>query len=137
MAASPAYDTFPRQAHTSLQYVLITMSHLVPVLTPMIEVDHTPKVHPASPSESLPNSFASYRQKAQQHGPLKGGSKAQESSQSSSGLVGGRAGASLGSIQPAKGEFFDRDELPARFRRTRWTQAEMDAIDSGGASLFG
>jgi small subunit ribosomal protein YMR-31 len=88
-------------------------------------------VHPASPSQSLPESFATYRQKAQQHGPLN-----QTSSFSSGGHIGGTPGASLGPIEAGKGLYFDRSELPARFQRLAWTQAEIEAVESGGASLF-
>jgi small subunit ribosomal protein YMR-31 len=95
------------------------------------EIDHTPKVHPASPSQSLPESFASYRQKAQQHGPLN-----HTNSYSSRGQIGGTPGASLGPVEPSKGLYFDRSELPARFQRLAWSQAEIEAIESGGASLF-
>jgi small subunit ribosomal protein YMR-31 len=42
----------------------------------------------------------------------------------------------LGSVQPKEGEVWDRNELPKRFRRTAFTEAEMEAIESGGASLF-
>ncbi|CRK14265.1 hypothetical protein BN1723_010291, partial [Verticillium longisporum] len=35
------------------------------------------------------------------------------------------------------GEFFDRSELPARFRRQAIPLAELEAVESGGASLFG
>ncbi|KAF2273225.1 uncharacterized protein EI97DRAFT_461297 [Westerdykella ornata] len=94
-------------------------------------IDHTPHAHPASPSGSLPESFAAYRQKAQQHGPLN-----QRSSFSSSGHIGGRPGASLGPVEPQSGVYFDRSELPARFQRLAWTQAEIEAVESGGASLF-
>lgn len=45
------------------------------------------------------------------------------------------AGAALGSVAPAKGEFFDRSELPARFRRAPIDLAEIDAIETGGATL--
>lgn len=45
-------------------------------------------------------------------------------------------GQQLGNVQPGKGEVWDRDELPARFRRMRWSEAEMEAVNSGGASLF-
>lgn len=99
-------------------------------------VDHTPHVHPAAPSSSLPDSFANYRSKAQQHGPL-GGQVAPASSASSGayGAIGGRTGHELGSVEARKGEFFDRSELPARFRRTPWTEEEIEAITSGGASM--
>ncbi|MCJ1364773.1 hypothetical protein MMC16_003890 [Acarospora aff. strigata] len=98
-------------------------------------LDHTPHVHPASPTETLPDSFASYRSKAQQHGPLTHGSSSSSSSLAY-GAIGGHAGSSLGSVTPPKGQYFDRNELPARFRRTPWTQDEMDAIETGGASMF-
>lgn len=92
-------------------------------------IDHTPRPHPASPSGVLPDSFAAYRSKAQQHGPLSRTSFTQ-------GSVGRSAGASLGPVQPQQGEYFDRAELPARFHRLPWTEAEMEAIETGGASLF-
>jgi small subunit ribosomal protein YMR-31 len=111
-------------------------------LTETESVDHTPHAHPASPSESLPDSFASYRSKAQQHGPL-GGSRGSSTAGSGSapsrvyGAIGARPGRELGAIQPKQGEYFDRNELPKRFRRTPFTDAEMDAIQTGGASLYG
>lgn len=110
--------------------------------SPPESVDHTPHAHPASPSESLPDSFASYRSKAQQHGPL-GGSRARNTSAPSPasslsyGVIGSRPGMELGSIEPKDGEYFDRNELPKRFWRTPFTDAEMEAIQSGGASLYG
>ncbi|KAI9815123.1 MAG: hypothetical protein M1827_002966 [Pycnora praestabilis] len=95
-------------------------------------MDHAPHAHPASPTHDLPDSFASYRQKAQQHGPLNHRSQFS----TSGGAIGGQPGSSLGPIEPPQGQYFDRDDLPTRFRRTIWTQAEIDAIDSGGASMF-
>lgn len=98
------------------------------------EVDHTPKAHPASPTHSLPESFKTYRQKAQQHGPL---NQTLGYSTIVGGHVGGTPGANLGRIEPEQGQYFDRSELPPRFQRLSWTQAEIDAIESGGASLHG
>ncbi|KAF1921746.1 hypothetical protein BDU57DRAFT_61050 [Ampelomyces quisqualis] len=98
------------------------------------KVDHTPHAHPASPSHALPESFASYRQKAQQHGPLNPAMKNNYST-IVGGHIGGAPGTSLGRVEAAKGEYFDRSELPARFQRLSWTAAEMEAIESGGASL--
>ena len=92
-------------------------------------VDHSPRVHPASPTGALPDSFATYRAKAQQHGPLGRASF-------TSGGIGGMSGAALGPVRPAAGEFFDRAELPARFGRLSWSEAEIEAIESGGASMF-
>ncbi|KAF2127310.1 hypothetical protein P153DRAFT_358915 [Dothidotthia symphoricarpi CBS 119687] len=92
------------------------------------KVDHTPHAHPASPTHALPESFASYRQKAQQHGPLQ---KNQIPAH-----IGATPGASLGPIEPGRGMYFDRSELPSRFQRLSWSQDEIDAIESGGASQF-
>jgi small subunit ribosomal protein YMR-31 len=52
------------------------------------------------------------------------------------GAIGGSSARMLGSVQPKEGEVWDRNELPKRFRRTAFTEAEMEAIESGGASLF-
>jgi small subunit ribosomal protein YMR-31 len=98
-----------------------------------IDVDNTPQPHPASPTHALPESFASYRQKAQQHGPLNPGLRGYSSIVG--GHIGGAPGTSLGRVEAGKGEYFDRSELPARFQRMSWTEAEMEAIESGGASL--
>ncbi|KAK2763911.1 hypothetical protein FQN54_009530 [Arachnomyces sp. PD_36] len=95
-------------------------------------VDHTPRVHPASPAPKLPDSFATYRAKAQQHGPLNSPTRPSLAY----GAIGGHSGSSLGPVSPKQGEFFDRDELPTRFRRMPWSQTEIDAIETGGASLF-
>ncbi|KAL4930631.1 alpha-ketoglutarate dehydrogenase subunit KGD4 [Aspergillus undulatus] len=92
-------------------------------------VDHTPRAHPASPTGVLPDSFAAYRAKAQQHGPLGRASFTQ-------GSVGRTPGASLGPVQPKEGQFFDRAELPARFHRLPYSAAEIEAIETGGASLY-
>ncbi len=93
------------------------------------DVDHTPAAHPASPTHTLPNSFAQYRQRAQQHGPLTGNGNSH-----APGAIGSHSGHSLGPVKADKGEYFDRSELPTRFRRTPWTAAEIEAIESGGAS---
>ncbi|MCJ1313268.1 hypothetical protein MMC25_006945 [Agyrium rufum] len=111
--------------------------------SPPASVDHTPAPHPASPSHSLPDSFANYRSKAQQHGPLGGQQKPPALSGSAGGAshaygaVGGHSGRSLGSVKPAQGLYFDRSELPKRFGRTPMTEAEIEAVETGGASLFG
>lgn len=97
------------------------------------EIDHTPHAHPMSPSKSLPssftnpspNTFSSYRQQAIQHGPL--GQQRLRAGQIS--------GKSLGPVQPKQGEYFDRNELPARFRRTKFSVEEIDAIETAGATM--
>ncbi|KAF7866960.1 hypothetical protein EAF04_005800 [Stromatinia cepivora] len=102
-------------------------------------IDHSARPHPASPSHELPagfaeaqksssSSFSSYRQKAQQHGPL-------GRSASNDGTIGSLSGRALGPVAPNKGEYFDRNELPARFRRTPIDLAEIDAIETGGATV--
>jgi len=100
-------------------------------------VDHTPHPHPASPTGSLPSgfasshtSFSSYRDHAQQFGPLR------KTIKSSSGGVGGLAGSDLGSVAPPKGYYFDRNDLPSRFHRAPLTAAEIEAIETGGAAAF-
>ena len=107
---------------------------------PAESTDSTPHAHPASPSTTLPDSFVQYRSKAQQHGPLAHRSRSLSSSSSPSplayGVIGGHTGESLGSVKAPQGQYFDRSELPARFGRTKWTQAEIDAVETGGASLF-
>ncbi|KIE02537.1 ribosomal protein YMR-31, partial [Metarhizium majus ARSEF 297] len=107
-------------------------------------IDHTPKPHPASPTGSLPESFAayghgstasrhasfsSYRDHAQQHGPL------QKTIRNADSGVGGASGYQLGPINPPSGVFFDVSELPARFRRAPIDMAEIEAVESGGAAL--
>ncbi|GAW15095.1 hypothetical protein EKO27_g7142 [Xylaria grammica] len=94
-------------------------------------IDHTPHPHPASPTGSLPanfghthTSFSSYRDSAQQHGPLRKS-------------LGSIPASRLGPITAPKGQYFDRNELPERFRRTPISLAEIEAVESGGASLFG
>lgn len=105
-------------------------------------VDYTPRPHPASPTGTLPQgfgsgwtskgtkhtSFSSYRDHAQQFGPLQNSIREVG--------VGGTAGANLGSVSPPRGVFFDRSELPARFRRQPIDLAEIEAVESGGAALY-
>lgn len=102
-------------------------------------MDHTPQPHPASPTSSLPSdftsspshtSFSEYRDRSQQHGPLR-----RTWTRLADAGIGGAAAAALPSIKPANGMFFDRDELPARFRRRVWSAEEIEAVESGGASV--
>jgi small subunit ribosomal protein YMR-31 len=111
------------------------------LLTSIASIDHSPRPHPVSPTKSLPegfgsassspssSSFSSYRDKAQQHGPLGRANNGAEKS------VAALSGHALGPVVPEKGQYFDRNELPARFRRTPLTAAEIDAIETGGATL--
>ncbi|KAK7948456.1 hypothetical protein PG997_001000 [Apiospora hydei] len=99
-------------------------------------IDHSPQPHPASPTGSLPgsgnshNSFSQYRDSAQQHGPLRKTVGAQSG-------IGGASGAALGPVEAPKGTYFDRSQLPARFQRAPIDMAEIEAVESGGAALFG
>ncbi|KAL1866123.1 hypothetical protein VTK73DRAFT_4890 [Phialemonium thermophilum] len=105
-------------------------------------VDHTPKPHPASPTHSLPPSFSeaaqgsshstfsSYRDHAQQFGPLR------KTIRTDATGVGSLSGSELGPVVPPKGVFFDRNELPPRFRRIPLTAAEIEIIETGGAAAF-
>ncbi|WPH01068.1 Hypothetical protein R9X50_00390300 [Acrodontium crateriforme] len=107
------------------------------------QVDHAPHAHPASPDHTLPESFSSYRQRATSHGPLGGGQQRVASSAASVpstvmspyGAIGGHSAKQLGSVKPASGEFWDRSQLPKRFQRLQWSEAEIEAIESGGASM--
>lgn len=101
-------------------------------------LDHKPRVHAASPSHQLPAdfirsnptpSFSSYRQQAQQHGPL-GRIKSNGESR-----IGSTSGFSLGPVIATNGEYFDRSELPSRFHKSRIDLVEIDAIETGGATL--
>ncbi|KAI0479444.1 hypothetical protein GGR56DRAFT_378628 [Xylariaceae sp. FL0804] len=97
-------------------------------------VDHTPRPHPQSPTGSLPEAFVatrgnshadfqSYRSNMQLHGPLHN--------------IGGVPAARLGPVEPPRGTAWDRNELPERFRRAPLTPAEIEAVETGGAALFG
>ncbi|ODV91709.1 hypothetical protein CANCADRAFT_74955 [Tortispora caseinolytica NRRL Y-17796] len=72
--------------------------------------DLAPKLHPLDPHKELPSSFAAYRLKAQQHGPLV----------KSSGL-------------PNAGEVIARFQLPKRFQYPVVEDLEIDIVNSGGA----
>ncbi|KAK4096604.1 hypothetical protein N658DRAFT_519106 [Parathielavia hyrcaniae] len=100
-------------------------------------VDHTPQPHPASPTHSLPASFTSsshtsfsaYRDHAQQFGPLRKTIKAD-------GSIGGSPASNLGPVVPPQGVAFDRNDLPSRFHRQPLTAAEIEAVETGGATLW-
>jgi small subunit ribosomal protein YMR-31 len=102
-----------------------------------VSVDHTPQPHPASPTHSLPESFksshtsfSSYRDHAQQFGPLR------KTITTATAGIGGKAGSDLGPVAAPQGAYFDRNELPSRFHRSPLTAAEIEAIETGGAALF-
>ncbi|KAK4196239.1 hypothetical protein QBC40DRAFT_310005 [Triangularia verruculosa] len=103
-----------------------------------VSIDHTPRPHPASPTNSLPasftngsahTSFSAYRDHAQQFGPLRKTIRADAG-------IGGNAGSALGSVAPPSGVYFDRNDLPARFHRVPLTADEIEAIETGGAAAW-
>lgn len=53
------------------------------------------------------------------------------------GAIGGKSARELGPIKLKEGEYFDVTELPKRFQKRVWTEPEMDAITSGGATMWG
>lgn len=104
-------------------------------------IDHAARhPHPASPTQNLPSDFAavsshetfsSYRDHAQQFGPLRKTIKTL-----SERGIGGATGNELGPVAASQGEYFDRNDLPGRFRRTPLSAAEIEAVETGGATLF-
>jgi small subunit ribosomal protein YMR-31 len=77
---------------------------------------HDPQPHPQSPKDTPATDFKRYRANAQQHGPLARSGhfpsrQTKDNSEASSEVV------------------FDRDDLPARFRRMVLTPQEIEAID--------
>ncbi|KAI5285860.1 hypothetical protein KEM52_002257 [Ascosphaera acerosa] len=92
-------------------------------------IGQTPRPHPMSPTADLPETFKTYRAKAQQHGPL--------AARTASSGAGTAAAASSATAAPtlAPGEVWDRSMLPRRFHRLAWTETEIEAIETGGASL--
>ncbi len=100
-------------------------------LTPILSLP--PRLLPSSFSashESSHSTFSSYRDHAQQHGPLR------KTIKSSAGGIGGHSGSELGPVSAPKGTFFDRNELPARFRRAPLTLAEIESIETGWGYCF-
>ena len=127
----------PPTSFTSLQSFPLTslflQEHNITPAAPPSE----PHPHPESPTHSLPDSFVSYRSKAQQHGPLAGHKRPSAPPPPGAfhayGAVGGHTGHELGDVEPAKGEVWDRSELPKRFGRMSWTAEEIEAVELGGA----
>ena len=52
------------------------------------------------------------------------------------GAIGARSGHELGDIQPPEGTAFDRSELPRKYGRMVWSESEIEAVESGGASQW-
>ena len=60
----------------------------------------------------------------QQHGPLNTRAVG----------IGSQPGSALGPIEAGKGTYFARSEMPNQYQQIPWSQAEIDAIESGGAT---
>ncbi|GKT94443.1 ribosomal protein ymr-31 [Colletotrichum tofieldiae] len=84
---------------------------------------------PSSPTGKLPANFG--------NGSASPSTPTSAPTRSISSGVGGTSGHNLGPVVPPSGIFFDRSELPARFRRQPLDLAEIEAVESGGAALFG
>ena len=128
-----------------LAYFYVILENPITDYSGTASIDHSPKPHPASPSGKLPegfgltsssssrhSTFSSYRDHAQQHGPLQKSIRFTEESG-----IGGASGSQLGPVTAPQGVFFDTSELPARFRRAPIDLAEIEAVESGGAALLG
>lgn len=74
------------------------------------------------------DSFAAYRSRAYQHGPLHQASFMRA-------LANSRSGASEKALN-SRGEYIDHGDLSSQTHHLPWTEAEIDAIESGGASLL-
>ncbi|CAG9948816.1 unnamed protein product [Clonostachys rosea f. rosea IK726] len=112
------------------------------VCHPTASIDHTPKPHPASPDGKLPASFVSTLPPATPPSAPTATMPAARSLQKSiryseTNGVGGTSGSALGSVAAPAGMYFDTSELPARFRRAPIELEEIEAVESGGAALFG
>lgn len=79
-------------------------------------LDHSLKAHPEATGD-LPSSFAQYRQKAQTHGPL------------------ARSSSTATNTADDAGVFLSVSDLPKRFHYSALSDAELDNINSGGASV--
>ncbi|PIG83712.1 hypothetical protein AARAC_007547 [Aspergillus arachidicola] len=83
---------------------------------------------PLCPPQAAHDSFVAYRSKAYQHGPLHQASLMR-------GLVDSRSAASEKSLI-FRGEYIDHGDLSSQTHHLPWTEAEIDAIESGGAGLL-
>ncbi|KAF7623079.1 hypothetical protein F9C07_2286512 [Aspergillus flavus] len=81
-----------------------------------------------SSTRSSYDSFAAYRSRAYQHGPLHQASFMRA-------LANSRSGAYEKALN-SRGEYIDHGDLSSQTHHLPWTEAEIDAIESGGASLL-
>ncbi|KAK6831797.1 hypothetical protein RU639_002888 [Aspergillus parasiticus] len=91
-------------------------------------VGHPSRSPSMSSTSSSYDSFAAYRSRAYQHGPLHQASLMR-------GLVNSRSAASEKSLI-FRDEYIDHGDLSSQTHHLPWTEAEIDAIESGGASLL-
>ncbi|KAF7790768.1 hypothetical protein EIP86_001725 [Pleurotus ostreatoroseus] len=102
---------YPASPHT-VRDILIRASHIVP---------EPPHPHPAAPAE-FKESFSSFLAKFQE-----------SASRAPASVATPKSGAKAGPNTQVVEEFWD---MPQRLRSPAMTEAEMEAITSGGASLF-
>lgn len=84
----------------------------------IVNIDHTPRPHPMSPTGKLPPSFSSFTPSA--------------------GIAAssGSTATALKYTPPAPGEYAAIKDLPARFRFKTLSDAEIENINEGGASVL-
>ncbi|KAB8259934.1 hypothetical protein BDV32DRAFT_138456 [Aspergillus pseudonomiae] len=89
---------------------------------------HPSRLSSMSPAGSSYDSFAAYRSRAYQHGPLHHASLMRGSLNSSS--------VTSEEFINSSREYLDHRNLSSQTHHLPWTEAEIDAIESGGASLL-
>ncbi|VVT50061.1 uncharacterized protein SAPINGB_P002581 [Magnusiomyces paraingens] len=92
--------------------------HFLGKRTVPVNIDHTPRPHPMSPTGKLPPSFSSFTPSA--------------------GIAAssGSTATALKYTPPAPGEYAAIKDLPARFRFKTLSDAEIENINEGGASVL-
>ncbi|OGM47782.1 hypothetical protein ABOM_003323 [Aspergillus bombycis] len=91
-------------------------------------VGHPSRSPSMSPASSSYDSFVAYRSRAYQHGPL-------HQAPLMRGLVNPGSATSEGSTK-SSGGCLDHGDVSSLTHHLPWTEAEIDAIESGGASLL-
>ena len=81
-----------------------------------------------SSASSSYDSFAAYRARAYQHGPLHQASLMRR-------FVNSGSSTSQKSVNPSR-EYIDRMDFSSQPHHLPYTEAEIDAIESGGATLL-
>ncbi|KAE8139508.1 hypothetical protein BDV38DRAFT_280862 [Aspergillus pseudotamarii] len=93
-----------------------------------LSVGHQPRSISMSSASSSYDSFAAYRTRAYQHGPLHQASLMRR-------FVNSGSGTSRKPINPSR-EYIDRVDFSSQTHHLPYTEAEIDAIESGSATLL-